>query len=70
MFTEQMFREYFTQILDLERLMMRESREMAAMAEKLGRNDWRDLLAAIAGDEQRHVVLAEELIRLVDEKGS
>ena len=64
MFTRELYREYCSQVLDLELAMQEEARRLAALAPD---QESKRLLEQIVADEVRHAGLAAELLQLVGE---
>ncbi len=64
MFTKEVYKEYFLQILDIEKQMVEESRELA---EVLDDPRLKKFMLHLVKDEIRHVSYAEELIRMTEE---
>jgi len=61
MFTRELYREYFGQVLALELAMLKEARQLAALAPD---SESKRVLELIAADEERHASMAAELLRL------
>lgn len=66
MFTKDAYRKYFQEILELERRMVDESRQLA---DQVDDPEIRQFMLRIMMDEMRHVSYVEELIRLTGDQG-
>jgi len=66
MFTKEAYRKYFQEILELERRMVDESRQLA---DQVDDPEIRQFMLRIMMDEMRHVSYVEELIRLTGDQG-
>ncbi len=63
MFINEAYRDYFREILELEKRMVEESRELA---EAVDDPEVKQFMLRIMMDEIRHVSYVEELIRLTE----